>query len=137
MVSALSATSRYILQPSLIDMHRKSLEYVSATALWKRELQFFQKLLDKYAPKFSSVEDKKKIDHFQSLITYYDDELVDGFNKKLRRHEGDLARMLQSKNESDTVYFKEHKDLMAQLESFSKSYDAFHHELYDFIEEAM
>jgi hypothetical protein len=137
MVSAISTTSHYILQPSLIDMHRKSLEYISSTALWKRELQFFQKLLDKYASKFSSVEDKKKVDHFQSLITYYSGELVDELNRKLRQHEANLARMLQSKNESDTQYFKEHKDVMGQLESFAKNYDTFHHDLYDFIERVM
>jgi hypothetical protein len=137
MISVISTTNNYILQPSLVEMHRKSLEYLSAAVLWKRELQFFQKLLDKYAPKFSAQDDKKKLDHFQSLITYYSGELVDQFSKKLRLHENNLARMLQEKNESDTQYFSEHKDLMAQIESFSKTYDQFHHELYDFIEKAM
>jgi hypothetical protein len=137
MISVISTTNSYILQPSLVEMHRKSLEYLSAIVLWKRELAFFQKLLDKYAPKFSDPSDKKKIDHFQSLITYYDGELVDEFQKKIRTHEGDLARMLQEKNESDTKYFSEHKDIMAQVESFSKTYDQFHHELYDFIEKAL
>jgi hypothetical protein len=137
MISAISTTNRYILQPSLIEMHRKSLEYLSATVLWKRELRFFQKLLDKYAPKFSVPDDKKKADHFQSLITYYSGELVDQFSNKLRQHENGLARMLQEKNESDTQYFSEHQELMAQVESFSKSYDQFHHDLYDFIEKVM
>jgi hypothetical protein len=137
MVSALSTSNRYILQPSLIEMHRKSLDYLSATVLWKRELRFFQKLLDKYAPKFSTSDDKKKADHFQSLLTYYSGELVDQLNQKLRQHEANLARMLQEKNESDTQYFKEHHEVMAQVESFSKSYDEFHHGLYDFIESAM
>jgi hypothetical protein len=137
MISVISTTNRYILQPSLVEMHRKSLEYLSATVLWKRELSFFQKLLDKYAPKFSSQDDKKKIDHFQSLITYYSGELVDQFSKKLHEHENNLARMLQQKNESDTQYFSEHQDLMSQVESFSKTYDQFHHDLYDFIETVM
>jgi hypothetical protein len=137
MISVISTTNRYILQPSLVEMHRKSLEYLSATVLWKRELSFFQKLLDKYSPKFSSQDDKKQVDHFQSLITYYSGELVDQFSRKLREHENNLARMLQQKNESDTQYFSEHKDLMAQVESFSVTYDQFHHELYDFIEKAM
>lgn len=137
MISVISTTNNYILQPSLIEMHRKSLEYLSATVLWKRELQFFQKLLDRYAPKFSAPDDKQKVGHFQSLVTYYSGGLVDQFSKKLREHENNLARMLQEKNESDTQYFSEHKDFMAQVESFSKTYDQFHHELYDFIEKAM
>jgi hypothetical protein len=137
MISAISTTSNYILQPSLIEMHRKSLEYISYTVLWKRELSFFQKLIDKYATKFISVEEKKRVGHFQSLITYYSAELVDELNRKLRNHEADLARMLQSKNESDTQYFAEHRDLMNQLEDFKRGYDSFHHELYDFIETVM
>jgi hypothetical protein len=137
MISVLSTTNHYILQPSLVEMHRKSLEYLSATVLWKRELRFFQKLLDQYALKFSSTGDKKKVSHFQSLITYYSAELIDQLNQKIRHHEADLAKMLQEKNESDTAYFSQHKELIAQLESFAKSYDDFHHDLYDFIETAM
>jgi hypothetical protein len=137
MISALSNTSHYILQPSLVEMHRKSLEYLSATVLWKRELRFFQKLLDQYAPKFSSPDEKKKVSHFQSLLTYYSAELIDQLNQKIRHHEGDLAQMLQKKNESDFTYFGQHTELIAQLESFHKSYDVFHHDLYDFIETAM
>lgn len=137
MISVLSTTNSYILQPSLVEMHRQSLEYLSATALWKRELRFFQKLLDKYAPKFNVLEDKKRIDHFQSLLTYYSGELVDEINRKIRQHENNLAHLLQEKNESDTQYFHEHKNLMTQAESFSKSYDEFHHDLYDFIEKVM
>jgi hypothetical protein len=137
MISAISTSNRYILQPSLIEMHRKSLDYLSATVLWKREMHFFQKLLDKYAPKYSTPDDKKKIDHFQNLLTYYSGELVDELNQKLRKHEANLAHMLQERNESDTQYFKEHQALMAQVESFSKSYDEYHHGLYDFIEKVM
>ncbi len=137
MISVLASTNRYILQPSLVEMHRKSLECLSATALWKRELHFFQKLLDKYAPEFSSAEDKMRVGHFQSLLTYYSSELVEELNKKIRHHEVNLAHMLQRKNESDTQYFTEHQDVISQVESFSKSYDEFHHELYDFIEKAM
>ncbi len=105
MISVLSTTNSYILQPSLVEMHRQSLDYLSATALWKRELRFFQKLLDKYAPKFTSSDDKKRVDHFQSLLTYYSGELVDEINRKIRQHESNLARLLQEKNESDTQYF--------------------------------
>jgi hypothetical protein len=137
MISAISTTNRYILQPSLMEMHRQSLDYLSAAVLWKRELQFFQKLLDKYAAKFSTLDDKKKVDHFQSIIIYYKGELVDELSHKLRAHEARLARLLQERNESDTQYFKEHEGLMAELISFSKSYDQFHHDLYDFIETVM
>lgn len=137
MVSVTAATGNYILQPSLVGMHRKSLDWLSATLLWKREIIFFQKILDQYSQKYSSVGDKKKIDHFQNLITYYSAELVDELRKKLRLHENRLAQMLQEKNESDVQYYKEHQDLMSELGSFYERYNSFKHELFDFIEQAM
>jgi hypothetical protein len=137
MVSGISTSNRYILQPSLADLHHQSLASLSAATLWKRELRFFQKLLDKYAPKFSSVEDKKKIDHFQNLIIYYSGELIDEINKKLRHHEANLGQMLQEKNQADTTYVAEHQDLLEQVESFAKNFDEYRHDLYDFVEKVM
>jgi len=137
MISVIGTTSNYILQPSLVEMHKKSMEWLSATLLWKRELKFFQQLLDSNAPKFGAAEDKKRIDHFQNLIIYYSGELVDEFNSKLRKHESNLAHMLQSKNESDTVYFKEHQGLMIELQSFSDTFRSYRYELFDFIEKVL
>lgn len=134
MISVLGSTGKYILQPSLLDMHRQTLEWLSATALWKRELSFFQNLLDKYAPTSSAVEFKKQVDHFQNLITYYNGELVDLLRKKLRDHEGRLAQMLQTLNESDTEYFKEHGGIMDELDSFQTVFHTFKHSFYEFIE---
>ena len=137
MISVISTTSEYILQPSLIEKHRRTLDWLSSALLWKRELNFFQKLLDQYAPKFSSIEDKKKIDHFQSLIHYYDGELVDVLRKKLQSHENSLAEMFQTKNELKTEYFKEHDVLMQELEAFRSRFNEFKDELFAFIEKVM
>jgi hypothetical protein len=45
--------------------------------------------------------------------------------------------MLQSLNESDTKYFKEHEQVMSDLTTFSKTYDQFRHEFFAFIERLM
>ncbi len=137
MISVTGTTGRYILQPSLVSMHQQSLEWLSASALWKRELSFFQKLLDKNSVKATTTDLKKEMDHFQNIITYYAGEVVDGLRKKLREHEGDLARMLQSMNESDTHYFKDHEKVMNELATFSKGYDQFRNELFEFVEKLM
>ena len=134
MISVLGSTGKYILQPSLLDMHRHTLEWISATALWKRELSFFQKLLDKHAPTNSTVEFKKHVDHFQNLIIYYNGELVDALRKKLRDHESRLAHMLQELKESDTEYYKEHGGIMNELDSFQNAFHAFKHSFYEFME---
>lgn len=137
MISVLSTTGKYILQPSLMDMHRQSLEWISATEFWKKELTFYQKLLDQYAPRLTSVGDKKKIDHFQHILTYYTGEVVHDLRKKMKANENKLASMLQNLNESDTVYFNEHKAIMEEVNSFAKTYNEFKHEFIEFIEIAM
>lgn len=137
MISVASTSANYILQPILLSKHKKSLEWLSATVLWKRELAFFQKLLDKYAKNFSSTDDKKKVDHFQSFITYYNGELVNSLSTKLRLHEKSLADMLETKNETKTEYFKEHDELMHQLESVNTQFAHTKEELFDFIEKVM
>jgi hypothetical protein len=137
MISVLATTGKYILQPSLMDRHRKSLEWLSTTVLWKRELWFFQKLLTDYSQRFTSETDKKKISHFQSLVTYYGGEVVDVLRKKIREHETNLAHMLQSEDEADTQYFKEHNAVMDELETFNTAFITLKHDLYEFIERVM
>jgi hypothetical protein len=115
-------------------MHRESVEWISATELWKRELAFFQNLLDQHAPKMDNVEFKKQVDHYQHLITYYNGELVDALRKKLRDHEKQLATMLQELNESDTEYFKEHAAVIEEVAAFAKVFAEFKHGFFAFIE---
>jgi len=136
MISVLSTTNRYILQPNLLDMHHKSLEWLSATALWKRELGFFQKLLDQAAP-HAAAEQKPQVGHFQSLITYYGGELVDTLRSKLREHENTLAATLQKSSEQNTQYFKEHSGIMEELEAFQNAFVGFKHQFYEFVEKTM
>jgi hypothetical protein len=134
MISVTGATGNYILQPALLEKHSKTLEWLSASILWKGELVTFQKILDQRAPLLLTLDDKKKIDHFQSLITYYNGEVVDDLRKKLRDHENKLARVLEYKNESDIQYFKEHDTIMDQAATFSKLFKEFRTEFLAFTE---
>lgn len=134
MISVTGTTGQYILQPSLVTMHQESLNWISATALWKRELSFFQKLLDQHAPKLNNVEFKKQVDHYQHLITYYGGELVDELRKVLRDHEHNLARMLQEMNEADVDYIREHQRVIERLSAFQKVFAEFKHGFFEFIE---
>ena len=137
MISPTSTTEKYAIQPPLLNKHRKILEWLSATVLWKRELAFFQKILDQYAPKLMTLKDKQQIDHFQNLITYYKGEVVDALSSKLRLHEKNLAEMLAAKNEANLGYSKEHDGVMSELESFNASFLEFKEDLFDFIEKVM
>lgn len=137
MISVTSVTDNYILQPTLLHKHKKTLEWPSTVILWKRELAFFQKLLDQYALKFSSMDDKKKIDHFQNLIIYYKGELIDALSTRLRLHEKKLAEMLEFRDETKTDYFKEHDGLMNELEALNTQFLNNKEEFFEFIEMAM
>jgi hypothetical protein len=137
MISVTSVTDGYILQPTLISKHKKTLEWLSATMLWKKEVAFFQKLLDQYAARFTSLDDKKMVDHFQNIIIYYRGELLDSIASRLRQHEKNLADMLDSVDESKTVYFKEHDEIMGQLEVLNDQLITYKEELFEFIERVM
>jgi hypothetical protein len=137
MISITSVTDNYILQPTLIAKHQKTLEWLSSTVLWKRELAFFQKILDQYAVKFSSTEDKQKVDHFQNWIIYYKSELIDSFSFRLRKHEKALAEMFESRDETKTQYITAHEGLMNELESLNKQFIQNKEELFSFIEKVM
>jgi len=137
MITPISITDQYILQPGLLDKHKKTLDWLSASVLWKRELMFFQKLLDQYAPRFSAVDDKKKIDHFQNLLLYYRGEAVDTLTHKLRQHEKQLASMLETQDETKTEYFKEHDVLMAEMSTFNTQFAKYKAALFTFIEPKM
>jgi hypothetical protein len=134
MISVTGVTGKYILQPGLVTMHQESLNWLSTAEYWKRELAFFQKLLDSYVGNFTTVEPKKQIDHYQNLITYYKGELVDLLKKRIRDHEHKLARMLNEVNEADVEYIQEHNEVIEELTSFSKVYNEFKNSFFEFIE---
>jgi hypothetical protein len=137
MISVTSVTDNYILQPLLIAKHKRTLEWISVTKFWKRELAFFQKLLDAHALRFTTEDDKKQVDHFQSIILYYKNELIDSFKTRLRLHEKCLATMLETHDESDIRYFKEHDQLMSDMESVNRQLTIYKGEFFGFIEKAM
>lgn len=137
MISVTSVTNNYILQPTLLSKHKNTLDWLSATVLWKQEFTFFQKVLDQYAPKFSSLEDKKLIDHFQNIIIYYNGELINSLTTRLRLHERALAEMLETKDESKIEYFKEHDGLMGELQSLSEQVIEYKATLFAFLGKVM
>lgn len=137
MISPIAGTKEYILQPSLLNKHMKTLEWLSATVLWKKELTFFQKLLDQYASAFTTDDDKNQAHHLQNIITYYKDELIDSLASKLRLHEKKLADMLESKDELKTAYIQEHQALMNELQAANDQFRSYKDELFSLVEKIM
>lgn len=116
MVSPTSVKGRFALQPVLIEGHRKTLEWLSAIILWKREFILLQKLFDEYASTCSRIKDKQLIGHFQNVMLYYNEELLDSLDLKLRLHERCLASTLARNEEAKTAFYTEHDQLMHQAD---------------------
>lgn len=136
MISVTGVTGNYILQPELLQKHSETITWLSTSVLWKSEVNAFQKILDERAPLLRTEEQKKKVDHFQNLIIYYKNEVIDNLRRLLREHESRLATMLESKNESDIQYFKEHDGIMDKLQTFSDLFRQFRAELLQFAQQA-
>lgn len=137
MISPTSITKDYILQPTLIAKHKKTLEWLSTAVLWKIELGFFQKVLDQHSIHHQSVSDKQKIDHFQNIIIYYKGELIDALMSRLRQHEKKLAEILESKDETRVEYFSEHSGLMQEAEALNEQFIHYKEELFALVEDGM
>ncbi|SHG71927.1 hypothetical protein SAMN04488109_1543 [Chryseolinea serpens] len=123
MISVTGVTNNYVLQPALLDKHTKTLAWLSATALWKSELAFFQKQLDGLSVLSLMREERSEVTHFQNLVLFYTVEVIEDMRKKLRNHESKLARMLETKSEWETQYYKEHGELMEDAEALSRRFE--------------
>jgi hypothetical protein len=120
-------------QPSLLVKHKATLAWLSVAALWKKELVFFQKLLEVCAKEVISQDDKKRVDHFQSIITFYRDELVDQLSAQLRLHEKKLADVFGTPDIPAFEYLNEHERLMTEIESMNSQLAQYKEDLYTFV----
>lgn len=123
MISVTGVTNNYVLQPALLEKHAKTLAWLSATVLWKSELAFFQRQLEGLSALRLTREDRSDVNHFQNLVLFYTVEVIEDIRKKLRNHESKLARMLETRSEWETQYYKEHGELMDEAEALSKRFE--------------
>ena len=135
-----NAGSDYLLEIGIEELHKDSKVWMSRIELWKRELQFFQKLLDSNSPKFDNPEDKKNEDHFQNLIIYYSGELLDEYKQSVRRQEKRLAELVSQDNSDqiDQAEFRNQQiELKAKVDSFDREFRKYKHDFFSFIEKAI
>ena len=135
-----NAGSEYLLEIGIEELHNDSKVWMSRIELWKRELEFFQKLLDSYSVKFTSDEDKKTEDHFQNLIIYYNGELLDEYKQAVRRQVKNLGALIasQGSEEIDQAGFRNQQiELKRKVDSFDREFRKYKHEFFAFIEKAI
>ena len=135
-----NAGSDYLLEIGIEELHKDSKVWMSRIELWKRELQFFQKLLDSNSPKFDNPEDKKREDHFQNLIIYYSGQLLDEYKQSVRRQEKRLAELISQDNtdQIDQAEFRNQQiELKAKVDSFDREFRKYKHDFFSFIEKVI
>ena len=124
----------FLAERSIEDLHYSSRQWLFNIEFWRQELAFFQTLLDQNADKANSVDQKKQIDHFQHLITYYQGELLDEYHQKTRRHEKSMRAMLDGKAANVESAFREkHNILFDQIVSFDNQFKQHKLDFYEFI----
>jgi hypothetical protein len=134
MISLTTIGDNYIFQRPLLGKHQETLEWLSAIVLWKSELSFFQKLLDRHVSKLTTADARNHAEHFQNVIIYFKCEVIDSLTTRLRQHEKKLSEMLEARNDPKTDYIGEHESLMKELELVSSRFIRYRHELFAFIE---
>ena len=124
----------FLAERSLEDLHYSSRQWLFNIEFWRKELDFFQTLLDRNVDKAESVDQKKQIDHFQHLITYYQGELLDEFHQKARRHEKSTRAMLDGESSKvDNAFREKHNTLFDQIVSFDNQFKQHKLDFYEFI----
>ncbi len=130
--------SDYLLEIGIEELHKESNVWISRIELWKRELNFFQKLLDAYSMKFSDMEDKKEVDHFQNLIIYYNGELLDEYKQSTRRHEKHLANMFSTGDTlNEIIYRNSHRELKEKVDSFDETFRKYKQDFFNLMEKVI
>lgn len=133
-----TASSAYLMEIGIEELHKESRMWVSSINLWKRELEFFQKLLDTYSTKFETSDLKKQGDHFQNLIIYYNGELLESFKQTVRRQEKNLGILLAGTEYIDEVVFRnQHLEIKEKIDSFDTEFIKTKHDFFELIESVL
>ncbi len=130
-----NATTDYLLEIGIEELQKESETWDSRITLWKRELDFFQKLLDTFSSKFKNGDDRKSSDHFQNLIIYYNGELLEGYKQAVRRQVKNLGNILSSDEQMDEAVLRNnHIRLKDKIDSFDYEFRKTKQEFFEFIE---
>ena len=135
MTQLIPTSDHYLLEVSVEDLHRESRTWLSEIDFWRLELAFYQQMLEKITVKLPGAEEKIRLDHFQHLLPYFQDELLDQYEHDIREHETLLRNMVQEKAPFDEQLYREkHKKYEAQVDAFGADFKSYRKDLYAFAE---
>lgn len=127
-----------MIQGSLEELHKKTMEWESDLEFWKRELEFFRKLIDKFGRRLNLEDDISEREHFKLLLSYYSGELLKSLTQKIIQHESRLKPLLKNALYQDEgTYRTEHSAIQKELNTVENEFQCYKNELYKLIEKVM
>lgn len=113
MALLLSPKTEYLLEASLEVLHEQSLEYLNEIAFMKKEISFFNKLLNKNAGRQFPTDQSTAIS--KQMVTFID-KALNALNKKLMEHERWLADIMKTNTLGRQQSYREvHRDLTKEM----------------------
>lgn len=130
--------SDYLKNASFSELHRINLEWESEIKLWQDELNFFQRLIDKYIMKMVHESTLAKVQDIVNQIIYYNDTDIDAIMLKIKTHEKHLEQLLEDKFSHDETLFRmEHEDLEEEVTLFMENFKKFKQEIFKVMDELL
>lgn len=134
-MESLRSSKKFLLEKGFQECYEDCKLWKSQIELWKIELNLFQRLLEKCTLELSTVEQKKEIDHFHTLVKYYRGELLNEFMDEVNFHEKNLIKVLYKEAKPDDSRLGiDHKLLARRVNTFMEEFSAYKNELSRFME---
>ncbi len=113
----------------LVNSHQETRRWLSDIKFWSDELEFFRQLIESYS--LSARFNQDKLQKLRHRVEYYENELINHFQRRLLEHENKLANMVNGQYTYYDSYSTEHANLSGHLNSFRQEFRMFKKELYD------
>jgi hypothetical protein len=131
------ATTHYLLEVSIEDLHWESRDWLSEIRTWQEEVVFYQKLLNKIQTRVKSQDAKTQWDHFQNILQEMQNNILLPYQRQLEEHEEYLYNLVVNKAVVNDQFYREvHKKYANQVKAFSSDFKQLKKKLFGFIEQA-
>jgi hypothetical protein len=131
------ASTSYLLEVSIEDLHWESRDWLSEIRTWQEEIVFYQKLLNKMLGRVKSEEAKAHWDHYQNTLQQMQTNTLLPFQSQLEEHEEYLYNLVVNKAVVNDQFYREvHKKYGNQVKAFASDFKQLKKKLFVFIEQA-
>jgi hypothetical protein len=131
------ATTHYLLEVSIEDLHWESRDWLSEIRTWQEEIVFYQKLLNRVVGRIKSEEAKAQWDNYQKTLQEMQNNILVPYQRNLEEHEEYLYNLVVNKAVVNDQFYREvHKKYANQVKAFSSDFKQLKKKLFNLIEHA-